>query len=431
MDPGLHRDDKGIMFKIIIKSILNRKLSFFLTVFSIAISIALFVGVERVRLGAQDSFTNTISKTDLVVGARGSSIQLLLYTVFHIGNATNNISWSSYTHFVNNDEVAWTIPYSLGDSYHGFRVVATNENFYEHYHFLGDKKPELVMGHASNELFDVTLGSAVAEKENLKIGDKIALTHGVSSGLGVINHTDKPFTVSGILQNTGTPIDRALYITLQGMEAIHIDWQDGAPPLPGKGTPASSIKKENIQIKQLTSFLVGAKSRIEALSLQREVNDFKNEPLMAIIPGVTLSELWQSVSYVEVALRIVTLAVVIVGLIGMMVAIFNSLEARRREVAILRAVGAGMQKIFFVLIAESFILSFVGCVCGVFLCYLILALVRPIVLNHFGLNISLISLQCYEYVYLIVVVVFSCLLGFIPAYQAYKNSLADGLSLRI
>ena len=94
MDPGLHRDDKGIMFKIIIKSILNRKLSFFLTVFSIAISIALFVGVERVRLGAQDSFTNTISKTDLVVGARGSSIQLLLYTVFHIGNATNNISWS-------------------------------------------------------------------------------------------------------------------------------------------------------------------------------------------------------------------------------------------------------------------------------------------------------------------------------------------------
>lgn len=419
------------MLKIIFKSIFNRKLSFFLTILSIAVSIALFIGVERVRLGAQESFTNTINQTDLVVGARGSGIQLLLYTIFHIGNATNNISWSSFDQFAKREEIAWTIPYSLGDSYHGFRVVATNENFYKYYRFLQDKKPELASGHAANELFDVVLGSAVAEKENLKIGDKVALTHGVSSGLGVITHADKPFTVVGILQNTGTPLDRALYITLEGMEAIHIDWKDGAPPLPGKGTTALSIKKENIQILQLTSFLVGAKSRIEALSLQREINNFKKEPLMAIIPGVTLSELWQSVSYVETALKVVTLAVVAVGLIGMMVSIFNSLEARRREVAILRAVGAGMQKIFLILIAESFILSFIGSLCGIFLCYLILFLVRPMVLNHFGIDISLIPLQNYEYVYLFIVIVFSCFLGFIPGYKAYKNSLVDGLSLRV
>ncbi|MES2614503.1 MAG: FtsX-like permease family protein [Bdellovibrionota bacterium] len=419
------------MIKIIFKSILNRKLSFFLTLFSIAMSIALFVGVERVRLGAQESFTNTISQTDLVVGARGSGLQLLLYTVFHIGNATNNISWSTYTRFAKRSDVAWTIPYSLGDSYKGFRVVATNENFYEHYRFLQDKKPQLVLGHQSLELFDVTLGSAVAQKENLKIGDKIALTHGVSNGPGIMNHTDKPFTVVGILQNTGTPLDRALYITLEGMEAIHIDWKDGAPPLPGQGTSASTLKKENIKIKQLTSFLLGATSRIDALSLQRKINNYKPEPLMAIIPGVTLSELWQSVSYVEVALKIVTLAVVVVGLIGMMVAIFNSLESRRREIAILRAIGAGMKNIFVVLIAESFILSFFGCVCGVLLCYVILILVRPMVLNNFGIDISIIFLQPYEYLYLSFVVVLACVLGLVPGYKAYKNCLVDGLSSRV
>ena len=419
------------MFKLIFQSILNRKFSFCLTIFSIAISIALFVGVERIRLGAQQSFSNTISHTNLVVGARGSGLSLLLNTVFHIGSPNNEISWETYQSFAKNDSVAWTIPLSLGDSFHGFTVVATNENFYEHYRFLGNEKPEMLQGHFSSDLFDITVGSDVAEKENLKLGQKIILSHGVGEGAGLQKHADKPFTVVGILKKSGTPLDRTLYMTMEGDEAMHIDWHNGAPPLPGKETPIYQLKKENIKVDDLTAFLVGTKSPIEALALQREINNYSKEPLTAILPNLTLSELWKLVSYVEIALKIVSLSVIFVGLIGMMVSIFNSLESRRREVAILRAIGTSVKNIFTLLVAESIILSFCGCVLGVFLCFLILILVKPIIIHAFGLDISLVPLQSYEYLYLVSVIIFSGLLGLIPAYQAYKNSLADGLSLRI
>ena len=117
------------------KSIKNRKFTSFLCVLSIALSVTLFLGIERIRNGARDGFTNTISKTDLIVGAKGGPLQLLLYTVFHIGGAVNNIKISTYNDIKANPQVEWTIPISLGDAYRGFRVVGTDENFYEHYRF--------------------------------------------------------------------------------------------------------------------------------------------------------------------------------------------------------------------------------------------------------------------------------------------------------
>lgn len=420
-----------ILLKIAFQSLLNRKMTFILTIFSIAISIMLFLGIDRIRQGAKESFSNTISKTDLVVGARGSGLQLLLYTVFHMGNATNNISWSTYEQIKNNPDVKWTIPFSLGDSYHGFRVVATDQNLYEHYRFFGDKKIELTEGKIPNEIFDVALGSEMAKKERLKIGDKISLTHGVSDGPGIIIHKDKPFTIVSILKETGTPLDRAAYITLEGMEAIHIDWTNGAPPVPGKEVTQNQIKKENIKVGQMTSFLLGAQTRISALSLQREINNYKKEAIMAVIPGVALSQLWETVGYAETALQIISAFVVAIGLIGMMVAIYTSLETRRREMSILRAVGAGSKTIVFLLLSESFIISILGCILGYIFCYGAIIVARPFLLNEFGLLIPMISLQVYEYYYLIIVVLFSCIIGIVPAIKAYKNSLNDGLSIRI
>ncbi|APJ04018.1 ABC transporter permease [Silvanigrella aquatica] len=420
-----------IHLKIALQSLLNRKMTFLLTIFSIAMSIMLFLGIARIRQGAKESFSNTISKTDLVVGARGSGIQLLLYTVFHMGNATNNISWSSYEEIKNYPEVKWTIPFSLGDSYHGYRVVATDQNLYQHYRFFGDKKIQVAQGDIPDNVFDVALGWEMAKKENLKIGDPIPLTHGISTGPGIIVHKDKPFTVVGILKETGTPLDRAAYITLEGMEAIHIDWTNGAPPIPGNELSTSQIKKENIKVTQLTAFLLGAENRISALGLQRDLNNFKKEPIMAIIPGVALSQLWETVSYAESALQIISVFVVAIGLIGMMVSIYTSLETRRREISILRAVGAGSKAIVFLLISESLIISVFACILGYILCYGAILIARPFILNEFGILIPSISFEVNEFYYLLSVIIFSCIIGLVPAIKAYKNSLHDGLSVRL
>jgi putative ABC transport system permease protein len=414
------------------KSLLNRKLTTLLTLASIACSVGLLLAVEQVRTGARDAFSNTISGTDLIVGARSGSINLLLYTVFRIGNATNNVSYEAYQHFANHKAVAWTIPYSLGDSHKGFRVVGTTGDFYQHYRYYGDREVTFQNGSQPNGVFEVALGSDVARALGYSVGDKITLSHGMTEAVGeAASHDDKPFTVTGILNKTGTPIDRSLYITLHGMAALHVDWQDGAPPLPGEEISGDQLNAERLEIHSITAFLLRANRRVDSLRLQREVNDYQKEPLMAIMPGVTLAELWGVVGYAEDALRVVSVIVVVVGFLGMLVAIYTTLEERRREMAILRAVGLGQGKISTLLIMESGLLTIVGSLIGIALLYGAAFIAQPIVESHFGIYLPIRPLGQTEYTYLGCLWAAGFLIGVIPAWKASRNSLADGLSIRL
>lgn len=420
-----------ITLRLAAKSLRNRRFTTGLTIASIALSIALFIGVERIRQGARESFSNTISQTDLIVGAKGGSIQLLLYSVFRMGSATQNVGYDVYQKWTKHPAVQWTIPYSLGDSHRGFRVVGTDKNFYEHYRFRRDKSVEFTEGRAPTGLFDVALGGDVVKRLGYKLNQKIVIAHGVSrEGEAILMHDDKPFTVVGILKSTATPIDRSVYVTLEGMEAMHIDWKDGGAPVPGKEVKPEDIDPSKIKVDQITAFLLRTKSRIETLQLQRDINDETAEPLMAIIPGVALSELWDGISYAEDGLRIVSLFVIIVGLMGMLVSLYNSLNERRREMAILRAVGSGPWLIARLLVLESMIITFLSILVGLGLIYSLLFIFRPIVETHFGLYLPINWLSTSEYVYLGVIMAMSAVLGFIPAYRAYRHTLVDGLSIR-
>jgi putative ABC transport system permease protein len=420
-----------VLLSLAYQSLKNRQLTSALTVLSIALSVTLLLGVEQVRVGARESFANTISQTDLIVGARGGALQLLLYAVFRIGAATNNISYESYEYFRSHPAVAWTIPYSLGDSHRGYRVVGTTEDFYTKYRYRRDRQIEFAAGRIPAGIFDVTVGSDVAADLAYRVGDPVVITHGITHGEGLLRHEDKPFTLVGILKRTATPVDRSLYITLKGMEAIHLDWSEGAPPMPGEEVPAWKVKPEEISIRQITAFLLRAKSRIETLRLQREVNTFESEPLMAIIPGVALSELWRTIGYAEDALRVVSIFVIIVGLLGMLVSLYTSLNERRREMAVLRAVGAGPAKIVLLLVLESGLLSLAGVALGVTLVYMLSFVSQPFIERHFGLFMPIQALTVTGYLYLLAVLVAGALIGFIPAIKAYRNSLADGLTVRL
>lgn len=420
-----------LLLSLAYQSLRNRKLTTALTICSIALSVALLVGVELVRVGARESFSHTISQTDLIVGARGGSLQLLLYAVFRMGSATNNITYESYRQFAEHPAVEWTIPYSLGDSHRGFRVVGTTGDFYTRYRFRRDRRIEFASGHAPENVFQVAIGSDVAAALGYRLGEAVTLTHGVSSGRGILDHDDRPFKICGILQRTATPVDRSLYIPLEGMEAMHLDWGDGAPPLPGEATPASKIRKEDLKIKQITAFLLRAKSRIDTLRLQREINTNEAEALMAVIPGVALGELWRTIGYAEDALAVVTVFVLVVGLLGMLVSLYTSLNERRREMAILRAIGAGPRKIVFLLVAESGLLALAGTVLGVALVYGLTWLSQPVVERHFGLFLPVVAPTPMGWAYMSAVVVAGLLIGFVPAVKAYRNALADGLGVRL
>ncbi len=412
------------------KSLRNRRVTTGLTVLSIALSVALLLGVEALRVSARESFSSTISGTDLIVGARGGGLQLLLYTVFRMGTATNNVRWESYEEWAKHPAVAWTIPYSLGDSHRGFRVVGTNENFYKHYRFRRTRKVEFASGRAPKGFDEVALGSDVAAKLKYTVGEKVLLTHGLGAA-GIMDHENHGFAVVGILERTSTPIDRSLYITLEGMSAVHVGWEEGAPPEPGEEVETKKLTAEQLKPEVITAFLLRAKSRIDTLRIMRDVNNYLGEPLMGIIPGVAMGELWSTVKYAELALEIVGGFVVVVGLLGMLVAIYTTLNERRREMAILRALGAGPGKIVALFVMESVLLAGAGCAAGVGLMYVGVLGLQGVVEREFGLYLRWAGLQTEHAVYLGIVVGAALLIGLVPAWRAYRNSLADGLSVRV
>ena len=417
------------MFSLAIKSFRNRKFTTILTIVSIALSVALLLGVERIRKEAQASFTNTVSGTDLIVGARSGPVQLLLYSVFRIGNATNNISWESYREIARNPNIKWTIPLSLGDSHQGYRVMGTNADYFEFFRFAGGRRLEMAKGNIFEDVFDAVLGADVAETLSYNIGDPIILAHGAGK-VSFIKHSDKPFRVVGILKKTGTPVDQTVHVRLEGIEAIHIDWKDGAP-IPGHSISSDEVRTMDLSPKVVTAFLIGLKSRIAAFSVQRFVNEYSKEPLLAILPGVALQELWDLISVAEKALLTVSAFVIVVGLSGMLIALMTSLNERRREMAILRSVGARPLHVFSLIVGESAMLTVAGVAAGVILLYGVLLTVRPLILAKFGLFIAIRGLSTYDLALVGIVCLAGLVIGVIPGYRIYRYSLADGLTIRI
>ena len=187
-----------------LKSFRDRKFVSFLCVLSISLSLSLFLIVEKLRTGIEESFTNSISNADLIVGARSGPLQLLLYSIFHKGSPTNNITFETYQKIDSLPSVAWTIPLSLGDSYKGHRVVATDQNFFQHYQFQGNKKLALTEGKWMENIFDVVLGSRVAQMLNHKLGDSIVLSHGIAEK-ALLKHDKTPFQIVRHPQNHRNP----------------------------------------------------------------------------------------------------------------------------------------------------------------------------------------------------------------------------------
>jgi len=389
------------------KSAWGRRGSLLLAILSIAISMTLLLGVDMTRKQAKNSFLNTISQTDLIVGARSGPINLLLYSVFRMGNATNNISYDSYQRLKGDKRVKWTIPLSLGDSHKGFRVVGTSLDYFEFYRYADKQSLGFATGEAFDDLYDAVIGAEVAKKLNYKLGQSIILSHGTIS-TDFAAHDDKPFRVVGILQATGTPVDRSVHVSLEAIEAIHVDWRAGARSRLKIG--AEQARNFGLQPKNLTAVMVGLNKRIQ---------------------GTTLSGLWRTLGHFETILLLVSALVLIAGLLGMLTMLLSTLNERRREMAVLRAIGAHAYQIILLFVLEAFLMALIGCVLAVALVYIVLTMAKPVLLDLYGFNLSLTGLDGQQWLLLGSVLLLSCLFSLIPGLIAYKRSLQDGLMVRL
>ncbi|WP_417034410.1 ABC transporter permease [Comamonas kerstersii] len=408
----------------------NRRSTLLLTICSIALSTFMLMGVERMRTDLRSSFSSAVSGTDLIVGARTGSVQLLLYAVFRVGSPTNNIRWSSVQALQSMRGVAWVVPLSLGDSHRGFPVLGTSAAYFDHMRYGNKQSLQLQQGQRFEDLYDAVIGAEVAERLGYQLGQRITLTHGNSEVRLGNDHSDKPFTITGILARTGTPVDRTVHISLEAMEALHLDWVAGAP-LPQMRVNAQAAREHDLQPKSVTAALVGLHNRAAVFSVQRQVNQFAAEPLMSILPGVALDELWGIVGMGEQALLLMSGVVALVSMAGLMSVILAGLNERRRELAVLRAVGASLRHILILLTLEGLLLTVLGCALGLLTFTLCGWTFAPWLQSSFGLRLQWSQLNSMQMLLLAGLVLTGWLASLLPGLRAYRLSLADGLSPKV
>lgn len=415
------------LLHLAIQSAWSRKTNLILAILSIAISVTLLLGVDLVRKETKNQFLNTISHTDLIVGARSGPVNLLLYSVFHIGAATNNMRFDSYQIIRELPQVAWTVPISLGDSHKGYRVIGTEPDFFQYVQYGDAQSLRFEQGRAFKQLYDVVLGAEVARKLGYKLGDQIVLSHGIGLQVGP-DHGDKPFTISGILAPTGTPVDRSLQVSLRAIEAIHIDWQGGRQsPLKINAQLAQKLAPKP---KQITAVLVGLKNPVHTFKLQRQINQLPQEPLLAILPGATLAQLWKTIGLFEKVLLSVSALVLVAGLIGMLITLMSTLNERRHEIAVLRALGIHAADILKLFVFEALLIIVSSLVLGLALLYGLLMVFAPISADLFGILLPLPTLDSEQLMFIGLAIGIAILMSLIPGLLAYRKSLQDGLSVR-
>ncbi|MEQ1880249.1 MAG: ABC transporter permease [Burkholderiales bacterium] len=420
-----------MMAWLAVRSLRNRWFTAGLTVFSIALAVTLLLGVERIRQASREGFAATISGTDLVVGARASPVHLLLYSVFHIGNATNNLRWASYETVARRPEVTWTIPLSLGDSHRGFRVLGTSAEYFRHFRFARERRLEFREGAAFESDKDAVVGAEVAATLGYRPGDSIVIAHGAGD-VSFSLHERHPLIVSGVLARTGTPVDRTVHVSLESLDEMHEDSGAGSTSDPlaamlhtlGDNSLATSSRT-------LSAFLVGLHTRSSALPMQRWVNEFADEPLTAVLPGVALQEVWEITGAAERALFAVSALVAIVGLAGMLVALLTGINERRREMAILRSVGARPIHVFALILGETALLTLTGIALGIAILYMGLIGGQSWLESRLGIFIAAGWPGVREFGLMAMVAMAGLLIGLLPAWRTYRYSLSDGLTLRM
>ena len=413
-----------MFIKIAVNSLRNRKGSVVLTLLAMAVSIFVLLGVEHIRHQVKESFANTVSGVDLIVGARTGSLNLLLYSVFKVGSPTNNISWPVFEDIASRSDVKWAIPLSLGDSHKGYRVLGTTQAYFQHFSYGKQHKLRFAQGTVFTRVFDVVLGSEVAKKLGYNLGDKLVLAHGIANTSFSL-HDDRPFTVVGILNPTGTPVDQTLHVSLQGIEAIHIDWRRGVK-IPGSSITPEQLEQagfnNQLQPKSITAMMLGLKSRMITFRVQRDINNYSSEPLLAILPGVALSELWQMMAILEDTLRLVSLLVLIAALFGLSAMLLASIRERNREIQLLRVIGAPPSFLFLLIELEALLISVGGILLGTGMLTICLVVARDFLAVQFGLHMDIMVISADSFYLLLAIVTLTIFAAVIPSLYAYRGA---------
>ena len=465
----------GTVLLVASRSLRYRLSGVLLTIASVALSVFVLLGVEHVRQEARSGFASTVSGVDLIVGARTGEINLLLLSIFRIGTATANVSWESVEQLDQQRNVDWSVPISLGDSHRNFRVIGTTQAFFSRYKY-GAKQPLVFeQGQPFEAVAEVVLGARVARELGYQLGDSLVLSHGMAD-TSFTHHDQLPFAVSGVLAGTGTPIDNALFVGLEAIDAMHsdgglenhqahVDHDAHEDRDAHEGRDEHEVHEEHVvhedhdaheghdahedhdtheehealddheehheahdhpPIGTVTAVLVGLSSPITTLQVKRWVDEYEGEALLAILPGVALTQLWELVGNVESVLLGISVLILVSSLLGLNAMLLASMRERRREIEVLRSIGAPSSFILSLLMIESLLIVSVGVVLAVGTLLASITAANTLFAETFGLMISSQILNPSNVTALGLIYLTAVIVTLLPALQAYRVSRSVG-----
>ena len=407
------------------------------------------LSLQRIQEQAEASFQRSVDGVDLIVGARSGDVQLMLSTVFRVGNHPDTLSWGSFESIRERPEVDWAIPMITGDGHRGYPLVGVGDGFYQNIRFGSEKSLDFTQGRAPYDLFDVVLGAEVAVQLGYSLGDEIVISHGggeiehhhghhddnhaheehddhadeeynghAGSQEGAYSHADRPFRVAGILTRTGSPVDRQLLVSVEGYAALHIDWVDGMQQA-YRSISKDRLRQLMIPPERLNAVYVGTKHPSQALDLQYWLQTSANEPLSAVLPGVALQNLWGVVGGIEQVALTMAWGTLFVALAGFLSTLLASQPERFLELAVYRALGIGPGAIAIMLLVETIFLTSLALLVSWLLVAIVAAFVGDYLQAGFGVSLGSAWPSNRQLAITVIILGVSLAAAILPAVQVY------------
>ncbi|CAN5255673.1 ABC transporter permease [soil metagenome] len=385
-----------------------------LNIFLLALGIAVITVLLLFNNQLQEKIATNAKGIDLVVGAKGSPLQLILCNIFHIDFPTGNIKVSEAEKILKHRLVKKGIPLALGDSYKGYRIVGTYRAYAELY------KATLASGEWWNSDMDVTVGSTVAQLSGLKIGDSFESAHGLTTEGHV--HEDNKYRVTGILNNSGTVIDNLILTNVESIWKVHDESHDSV----GRKTPIhpSSIIpsiEAGDSIKEITSLLIQYRNPLAVIQLPRFINN--NSNLQAASPAFETARLFSILGVGAEVIRGFAYVLVVISGLSIFIALYNSLKERQYDLAIMRSMGASRGRLFVSIILEGSFLTIAGSVFGLAMGHSVLWLFTILVVESQKAGVTSNVFYSTEVYIVVGSLILGILCSLIPAAQAYRTDI--------
>jgi putative ABC transport system permease protein len=406
------------IFKISVKNLLNKRLTNGLSILLMALGVGIISIILALSTQLNDQFNNNIKGIDMVIGAKGSPLQLILSSIYQIDAPTGNINFSEAKAISKNPFIKKAIPISIGDSYAGYRIIGTDSSYLQHY------KTEFEIGKIFEKPLQCVIGAILAAKLNLKIGDKLKTVHGLDDEGD--KHDDHGYVITGILKPNNSVLDQLIITPLESVWEMHKEANNKKSALEILEEPSEQKQKNDSDSREITALLVKFRNPMGLMTIPRNIN--ANTNMQAALPAIEINRLLSLMGIGIETFKWISFLIIFVSAISVFVSLYNSLKERKYELALMLSIGASRFKLFKLLLFEGLFIGILGYLLGFIFYKIGLFLMSSLSEQNFHYQFNISNFQNYDFYIMLACIGISVVAAAVPSFRIYKINISETLS---